>query len=96
MQNKRIHMTLLMRFTENDYLCDDINEQDGVFWQEGNKNESTTFYIWCWAQIIDSYKEFRWDKLWKTIREIQNWDPHKLIAAMVLNEVDFVLHESMA
>lgn len=31
MQNKRIHMTLLMRFTENDYLCDDINEQDGVF-----------------------------------------------------------------
>lgn len=24
-----------------------------IFWHEGNKNESTTFYIWCSAQIID-------------------------------------------
>lgn len=29
MQNKWINMTLLMRFTENNYLCDEINELVG-------------------------------------------------------------------
>lgn len=29
MQNKWIYMTLLMIFTENNYLCDEINELDG-------------------------------------------------------------------
>lgn len=82
-----------MRFTENGYLYDDINEQD-VFWHEGNKNESTTFTSGA-EYRLSTYKEFRWETFWKTIREKQNWDPHQLIAAMLLNEVDFVLHESM-
>lgn len=55
MQNKRIYMTLLMRFNWKQ-LPMWWNKWTGwgvIFWHEGNKNESTTFYIWCSAQIID-------------------------------------------
>lgn len=55
MQNKRTYMTLLMRFNWKQ-LPMWWNKWTGwgvIFWHEGNKNESTTFYIWCWAQIID-------------------------------------------
>lgn len=52
-------MTPLMRFTENGYLYDDINEQD-VFLHEGNKNESTTFTSGA-EYRLSTYKEFRWE-----------------------------------
>lgn len=64
------------------------------FRHEGNKNESTTFYI-CAEHRLSTYKEFRWNAFWKTIREKKPWDPYQLIATVLLNEVDFVLHESM-
>lgn len=44
---------------------------------------------------LSTYKEFRWNAFWKTIREKKPWDPYQLIATVLLNEVDFFLHESM-
>lgn len=83
--------------TENNYLCDEINELDGggvIFWHEGNKNESTTFYIWCSAQIID-LQRISVECILKNHQRKKPWDPYQLIATVLLNEVDFVLHESM-
>lgn len=89
MQNKWIYMTLLMRFTENNYLCDEINELDGGGgWHEGNKNESTTFYIWCSAQIID-LQRISVECILKNHQRKKPWDPYQLIATLLLNEVDF-------
>lgn len=87
MQNKRIYMTLLMRFNWKQ-LPMWWNKWTGwgvIFWHEGNKNESTTFYIWCSAQIID-LQRISVECILKN---------HQLIATLLLNEVDFVLHESM-
>lgn len=83
--------------TENNYLCDEINELDGggvIFWHEGNKNESTTFYIWCSAQIID-LQRISVECILKNHQRKKPWDPYQLIATVLLNEVDFFLHESM-
>lgn len=65
-----------------------------IFWHEGNKNESTTFYIWCSAQIID-LQRISVECILKNHQRKKPWDPYQLIATVLLNEVDFVLHESM-
>lgn len=97
MQNKRTYMTLLMRFNWKQ-LPMWWNKWTGwggvIFWHEGNKNESTTFYIWCSAQIID-FQRISVECILKNHQRKKPWDPYQLIATLLLNEVDFVLHESM-
>lgn len=96
MQNKWIYMTLLMRFNWKQ-LPMWWNKWTGwgvIFWHEGNKNESTTFYIWCWAQIID-LQRISVECILKNHQRKKPWDPYQLIATVLLNEVDFFLHESM-
>lgn len=66
----------------------------GGGWHEGNENESTTFYIWCWAQIID-LQRISVECILKNHQRKKPWDPYQLIATVLLNEVDFFLHESM-
>lgn len=65
-----------------------------IFLHEGNKNESTTFYIWCSAQIID-LQRISVECILKNHQRKKPWDPYQLIATVLLNEVDFFLHESM-
>lgn len=71
-----------------------MNWMGVIFWHEGNKNESTTFYIWCSAQIID-LQRISVECILKNHQRKKPWDPYQLIATLLLNEVDFVLHESM-
>lgn len=56
--------------------------------------KGTTFYIWCWAQIID-LQRISVECILKNHQRKKPWDPYQLIATVLLNEVDFVLHESM-
>lgn len=77
--------------TENNYLCDEINELDWGGWHEGNENESTTFYIWCWAQIID-LQRISVECILKNHQRKKPWDPYQLIATVLLNEVDFFFY----
>lgn len=81
--------------TENNYLCDEINELDwGGGDMKGMKMKVQPFTSGA-ERRLSTYKEFRWNAFWKTIREKKPWDPYQLIATVLLNEVDFVLHESM-
>lgn len=81
--------------TENNYLCDEINELDwGGGDMKGMKMKVQPFTSSA-EHRLSTYKEFRWNAFWKTIREKKPWDPYQLIATVLLNEVDFVLHESM-
>lgn len=77
--------------TENNYLCDEINELDGGYFLTWRVQPFTSDA----QHRLSTYKEFRWNAFWKTIREKKPWDPYQLIATLLLNEVDFVLHESM-
>lgn len=96
MQNKWIYMTLLMRFNwkQLPMWWNKWTGWGGGGWHEGNKNESTTFYIWCSAQIID-LQRISVECILKNHQRKKPWDPYQLIATVLLNEVDFVLHESM-
>lgn len=58
MQNIRIHTTLLMRFTENDYLCDDLNEQDGFFDMKGIKMKVQPFTSGAEHRLLTHTKNF--------------------------------------
>lgn len=94
MQNKRIYMTLLMRFNWKQ-LPMWWNKWTGwVFDMKGIKMKVQPFTSGA-QHRLSTYKEFRWNAFWKTIREKKPWDPYQLIATVLLNEVDFFLHESM-
>lgn len=63
MQNKWIYMTLPMRFTENNYLCDEINELDGGGGgvdMKGIKMKVQPFTSGA-QHRLSTYKEFRWN-----------------------------------
>lgn len=62
MQNKWIYMTLLMIFTENNYLCDEINELDGglFFDMKGIKMKVQPFTSDA-QHRLSTYKEFWWN-----------------------------------
>lgn len=55
-------MTLLMIFTENNYLCDEINELDGglFFDMKGIKMKVQPFTSGA-QHRLSTYKEFRWN-----------------------------------
>lgn len=54
-------MTLLMRFTENNYLCDEINELDGGgVDMKGIKMKIQPFTSGA-GHRLSTYKEFRWN-----------------------------------
>lgn len=98
MQNKRTYMTLLMRFNWKQ-LPMWWNKWTGwggllFFDTKGIKMKVQPFTSGA-KHRLSTYKEFRWNAFWKTIREKKPWDPYQLIATVLLNEVDFVLHESM-
>lgn len=58
--------------TENNYLCDEINELDGggglFFDMKGIKMKVQPFTSGA-QHRLSTYKEFRWNAFWKTIRE---------------------------
>lgn len=88
-------MNLPLRITENSYLCNEINEQDVVFLDKGMKMKVQPFT--CGAQHANRLKVNNggMNSIKKKQQEIKLGDPHQPIATMLLNEVDFVLHESM-
>lgn len=96
MQNKRTYMTLLMRFNwkQLPMWWNKWTGWGGGVDMKGIKMKVQPFTSGA-QHRLSTYKEFRWNAFWKTIREKKPWDPYQLIATVLLNEVDFFLHESM-